>query len=264
MRNIENKKSIFFILILAVVLCVLLAVGIFKDNMMAKENAADYNKWYQAKKENSNETSQNSNKDDKKATETVTQDLVEKLHSKQNIRVLVLGDGLALSAGRTSSSGIWQEGFKSSIKSYYGSDVEMVSLAKNRSSAKDGLDTVVKNNIKGYDLVITCFGHNDNMNKSSIDEFETSYNTMIAKIKEVNNPVQIIAIVPNTLDKNNAYRDKILELSSNNGILIADMKQAFLDYGGSESSLLNENVPNDTGYQLYTKTLFDTLKSIEK
>ena len=52
MRNIENKKSIFFILILAVVLCVLLAVGIFKDNMMAKENAADYNKWYQAKKEN--------------------------------------------------------------------------------------------------------------------------------------------------------------------------------------------------------------------
>ena len=29
-----------------------------------------------------------SNKDDKKATETVTQDLVEKLHSKQKIRVL--------------------------------------------------------------------------------------------------------------------------------------------------------------------------------
>lgn len=264
MRNIENKKSIFFILILAVVLCVLLAVGIFKDNMMAKENAADYNKWFQTKNENASKDSKDTNKQNSKATETVVQDVFDKLHNKQKIRVLILGDGLALSVGRTSSGGIWQEGLKSSIKSYYGSDVEIVSLAKNRTSAKDGLEIVNKNNIKGYDLVITCFGHNDSMAKCSLDEFEASYFQIINKIREANNPVEIIAIVPNTLDKNNSYRDKILKIGSNKQILIADMKQAFIDYGGSEKSLLNDNVPNDTGYQIYTKTLFDTLKSIEK
>ena len=264
MRDIGSKKGIFLIIVLAVILFLLLAVGIFKDKMMVKQNADDYNKWCETKKENTSSDSKNTNKQSSYATETVVQDISDKLHNKQKIRVLVLGDGLALSVGRTSSAGIWQEGLKSAIKSYYGSDVEMISLAKNRTSAKDGLDIATKNNLKGYDLVITCFGHNDNMNKSSLEEFETSYVEIINKIREANNPVSIIGIVPNTLDKNNSYRDKILKIASNKQILVSDMKQAFINYGGSESALLNDNVPNDTGYQIYTKTLFDTIKTIEK
>ena len=248
MSRSKDKIENIIIVILAVVLVITLTLGIVKDKKESNKNLEEYNEFV------------NEEVKDKETSVEVIDDFYNKLSKKENVNVLVLGDGLALSQGRNSDNGIWDQGVKNLIQTTYGSNVELKSLAKGGSSSSVGLETVKNNDISGYDLIITCYGHNDNKVGTSIEEFKKNYQDIINEIKIKNPNGIIIPIAPSTLATDNAYSVAIKEVSDFNKLNCADTKTTFINSGIGEGNLIYAGLPNDKGYQLYTETIGNVIK----
>ena len=253
----KNKIENIIILVLSVVLVITLTFGIIKDKKESKKNLEEYS---EVINEDGKDKETSSDSVTQEPNEVVKDDVYSKLRKKESVNLLVLGDGLALSQGRTSDNGIWDQGVKSLIQNTYGSNVELKSLAKNGSSSAVGVETVKNNDISGYDLIVTCYGHNDNTVGISIEEFKKNYQDIINEIKTKNPNGTIITILPNTLSTDNEYSVAIKEVSNNNGIDFADTKTTFINSGLGEDNLINSGLPNDKGYQLYTETIGNVIK----
>lgn len=258
----NGRKGISMIVVLSCILVGVLTLGIIKDKKLSKENKEDYNNYIASQKDKVSDTestkekgdAENSDKKDKEAN------FYDKLKSKSPVKVLVLGDGIALSQGSTTNGGEWAEGVANLIKNTYGSEVELKSLAKSGTKAADGLIIAKNNDFTSYDLVITCYGQTDNNAKVDINSFKTSYNDMIKEIKSKNNNIVIIPVLESTLTVDNNYRKAIIETAENNSLTAADVKQAFVD-SGAEASLNNGSLPNDKGYKYYETTIGNVIKS---
>lgn len=265
----NSRKGINIIVLLVFVFLVILTAGIIKDKKLSKQNKEDYNKYITTEKSNedSNITDAESNKSKDNSSNTENEDFVQKqklnfydkLKEKSPVKILVLGDGIALSQGSTTPDGKWIEGVVNLIKSTYGTTAEVKSLAKSGTKASEGLNIAKNNDLTGYDLILTCFGQNDNNGLTDIKSFKTSYEGIISEIKSKNSNTVIIPILPSTLDLNNNYRNEIIQIANANSLDAADVKKAFTE-SGAEASLVTGKLPNDRGYQYYTVTIGNVIK----
>lgn len=257
----NTKKGIVMIITLILVLAGVLTLGILKDKNSKDDNQDNYSANIEETK--TEETEDVKEKPQTETAEEVT-DFYGKLKNKEALKVLILGDGLALSQGSTSNNGVWDTGVVNLIKNTYGNAVEMVSLAKAKATTLVGLSVVNNNKIENYDLVITCFGHNDNMAAVNINDFEKNYSEMITQIKKMSPNATILPVLPSTLALDNNYRRKIQEVATENSLTCVDTKTAFANSGLTDAELLNGTLPNDTGYKLYTQTVGETIKTAMK
>ena len=257
MSRSTDKIENIVIVVLAVILAITLTLGIIKDKKESNKNLEEYNEFINEEGKDKETSSDNVIEE---SNEVVKDDFYSKLRRKEEVKVLVLGDGLALSQGRNSDNGVWDQGVKSLIQSTYGSNVELKSLAKGGSSSAVGVETVKNNDISGYDLIITCYGHNDNKIGTSIEDFKANYQNIIDEIIQKNPNGIIIPIVPSTLASDNKYSNAIKEVSNTNKLNFADTKTTFINSGIGEGNLTNSGLPNDTGYQLYTQCIGDVIK----
>lgn len=254
----NNKRGITIIITLIIVLAGVLTLGIIKDRKVSSDNKADYNKYIEESK-----TTEVAAEPEEVKGETSPENLnfYGKLKDKKAVRILVLGDGLALSQGSTSNGGLWDAGLRNLIQNTYGSTVELISLAKAASASSVGLNVAKSNNLENYDLVITCFGHNDSNSAININGFKTNYIGIVNEIKSKSPKVVILPVLPSTLPLDNKYRLKIQEVATENGLICIDTKTAFINSGITEAKLLNGNLPSDIGYQVYTEAVAKVIKA---
>jgi len=256
----NNKKGVAIIITLILVFAGVLTLGIMKDKKNNSDNQADYNKYIEESKTTGTVAKTEEVKETPKVTTEENLDFYGKLKNKKAVKVLILGDGLALSQGSTSNSGVWDAGVVNLLQTTYGSTAELVSLAKAKAAASVGLSVAKSNSLEGYDLVITCFGQNDSSSAVNIDEFKTNYAGIIKEIKDKNKNATVLPILPSTLALDNKYRAKIQEVATENALTCIDTKTAFTKSGITEAKLLNGSLPSDVGYQLYTQTIGETIK----
>jgi hypothetical protein len=260
----NSKKGLLTVIALALILICVLAAGILKDKKLNNANKEEYTaSLTSASKEEPKETKEEAKVEEKPVVEKDTQnlDFYGKLKEKQSVRVLILGDGLAMSQGRASDNGVWDQGVANLIQSTYGSKVELKSLAQSGASTSVGVSVVKDSDIKDYDLVITCFGQNDSNTLVNPSQMKTNYNSIITEIKSKSPKATIIPVLPNTLALDNTYRLTIQKVATENKLTCADMKKAFTESGMQESSLINGYLPNDKGYQIYTQTIGNVIKA---
>ena len=257
----NSKKGLFIVMSLLVILISTLALGIFTDKMRNKKDSEDRNNYIETATKKEEEQKEEVKKEPE-VQSTVQAEVVglkDKLKGKKDVNVLILGDGLALSRGSTSADGLWDQGIANWIQTNYGAKAKVVSLAEDGAASGRGVQIVNNNNITGYDLVIVCYGQNDNNSAVNRNTFKTNYSTIIDKVKEANSKATIISILPNTLNLNNQYRDSIQNIATEKGVLVADMKKAFTA-SGSEASYVTGQLPNNYGYQVYTQTIGEVIK----
>ena len=261
----NSKKGLGIIGILTIVLIVVFTFGILQDRKVNAKNREDYLAWLEGV---DNSSTPKEELADKQVEEPVVKepeveelDFYGKLKNKKSVKVLILGDGLALSQGRNTNEGIWDQGVASLIESTYGSTVELKSLAQNGAASAVGYNVVKNNDISNYDLIITCYGQNDNNAAVNIDQFRANYESIIQEIKGKNAKGVIIPILPSTLTIDNKYRNAIQAIATDNGLKVADTKTAFINSGMTEATLSNGVLPNDKGYQLYTETIGNVIKN---
>lgn len=261
----NNRNGKVIIITLMLIFVGVLTLGIIKDKKINSNNEEDYNNYIEeAKTTVKAETTETDTKASEEVVKTEAVDFYGKLKNKSAVKVLILGDGLALSQGSTSSAGTWDAGVFNLIQNTYGSAVELTSLAKAGASSSVGLTVAKNNKLEGYDLVITCFGHNDSNSASNINDLKTNYVGIVNEIKTKNPKAVILPILPSTLQLDNKYRLKIQEVAAENNLTCVDMKTAFVNSGISDAKLLNGNLPSDIGYQIYTQTIGSVIKAAVK
>ena len=256
----NDKKGIAIIITLILVFAGVLTLGVIKDKKSNEANQAD-NKYIEGSK--TTEVAAKTEEVKATAQQETPQEVLDfygKLKNKKAVKVLILGDGLALSQGSTSSSGVWDAGVVNLLKTTYGSTVNLISLAKAGATSSVGLNVAKNNNLEGYDLVITCFGQNDNTSAINSNDFKTNYAGIVKEIKAKSPKATILPILPSTLALDNNYRAKIQEVATENDLTCIDTKTAFTKSGIAEVKLLNGSLPSDVGYQLYTQTIGETIK----
>ncbi|MGG7178131.1 SGNH/GDSL hydrolase family protein [Clostridium paraputrificum] len=260
----NSKKGLAIIVTLAIVLITVFTFGILRDRKISAKNREDYKAWIEGTVETSNqkeEIVESVVEDTEAKGEAEELNFYGKLKNKKPVRVLILGDGLALSQGRNTDNGIWDQGVASFIQSTYGSTVELKSLAQNGAASAVGYNVVKNNDISNYDFIITCYGQNDNNAAVNIDQFRTNYDSIIKEIKAKNPNGTIVPILPSTLTTDNRYRTTIQAIATEHGLQVADTKTTFINSGIPEGTLSNGVLPNDKGYQLYTETVGNVIKN---
>lgn len=246
----NSKKGFVIIILLSIVLIAVIGLGVMKTKKLNTINQKEF-------KEFMDEFNNATLDKDKKSV-----DFVGKLKGKQEINMLVLGDGLAASQGKTTDDGIWSNGVTKFIKETYGSSVKLQVLAEPNAKVEDGVNTVNLNDVSNNDLIILCYGNNDSANKTSIDSFKASYTNLVTKVKNENPNALVIAIMPNTLELENKYRIKMMEVCNEKAIAYGDLKTAFKESGQAESKLIKNSLPTDAGYKLYSQTVSNIIKSL--
>lgn len=263
----KSKKETMIIIGLVIALIGVLTLGIIKDRKMQKDSESVLSEWVDSKDdEKSNEEEV---KDEEKPVEEEkkeeNKDFYSKLKNKDDVRMLVLGDGLALSQGRNTTAGAWDKGISDWITNTYGSKVELVSLAKPGATSGVGYEVVTNNDISNYDLIIMCFGQNDNNRLTNMNTFNANYKGIIDKVKEKSPNGTIVPILPNTLVKDNAYRVAMQDIAKKNNLDVVDMSAEFDNSGMQKNELIgNSGLPNDKGYGLYITGVTKLIESSMK
>lgn len=253
----SERRWTVLIILLSIALIVVLGAGVIKEKKLNKKNAEEYSEWNK-EKNNSPKVEEDVTEELPEAEEVVKKedeilDFYGKLKNKQDVKILILGDGLALSEGKTSDAGVWDKNLALSIESTYGVKVELQSLSERGANVARGVQ-VLNNNptVKDFDLVITCFGQIDKVGVN-LDQFKNDYMKIINDLQTRNEKCVVMPILPSTINTESPYRIKIQEVATEKGLDVIDARGAFNNAGVPFESLLNGSLPNDKGYEVYTK-----------
>lgn len=260
----NSKKGLGIIIVLFIVLIGVLTLGILKEKKMQKDSESVTSEWVASKDNNTSKEdkkeeekpSDEEKKEDQEAPKEENKGLYSKLKNKSDVRMLVLGDGLALSQGRNTTAGMWDKEIANWMTNTYGSKVELVSLARAGATSGVGYEVATNNDISNYDLIIICFGQNDNNKLTNINTFNANYQGIVNKVKEKNPNGTILPILPSTLVGDNEYRVAMQNISKNNTLNAIDVSNEFANSGVAINQLVgNGGLPNDKGYGLYIKAV---------
>lgn len=257
----KRKAEFMMIFFLVIALGVISVFGFKKSAELSDKDKKEYAEWVQ--KNVADKKKQKSAEENKKAKEVAIAeenlDLNQKLQQGKPIKILVLGDGIALSQGKDTDQGSWDNGVVNWIKNTYKSDSQLKNLAEQGCTVARGNEILGSNDIQGFDLILTCFGQSDRNKAVNLQNFKDGYSNLIKSIKLKNPNGVIIPILPNTFSMVSDYREQIVNLAKENSLIVADAKAAFVNTG-DEKELTSGVLPNDKGYKLYTQVIGDVIK----
>lgn len=235
-----KKRFIVLSLLVAVVVIVLVALGFQTYQKRAlvenqgKESAAN-----QATKEQAQrELEQESN-------------FYAKLQNGFDVKILVIGNSMALSEG-ASSENYWLQIFAEELEDQYNVNVRYNNLACAYSGYGAGFVKVATlDDVSTYDAAIICYP------AAELEEELIQYEAIIRQIKKSNSDCAIISILANS-DKN-VSPDETTQITNYYGGISINMQDIISQEGAKVID--HEFYPNDTGYELYAKEAFNSISN---
>ena len=156
----KSKVLDISIIILIIALALVIAVGTIRDKKTLAKNMEIY----------SSDSSNNSEDNKKQAT---TSNPYEKIKKGEEVNILVLGNGVGLSEGKTDESGNWTSSLSKWLEETYKSKANITNLSQDKATVKVGLEELEKNK-DNFDLAYIIFGEND-QKEIKPNEFKEDY-----------------------------------------------------------------------------------------
>ena len=240
----RNKSKILDIslIVLSLALVLVIVLGTIKDRKVLKIGKEEVS--------SSNEISN-------KSTNNIFEigNPYEKIKNGKNINILVLGDGIGLSEGKSGEEGDWSTLLTKWLKDTYKSQATVTNLSGKNATIKDGIQKLEANK-DNFDIAYIIFGQNDEKNLG-VEDFKKSYEKVIKDLKERNKDIAIIPIIENSIRKKNNYTKVIEEIAKENNLNVLDMATVFTKDPEPYSKITNKDkiFPNDKGYSLYLKEM---------
>jgi lysophospholipase L1-like esterase len=261
-NTLKEKKGILAIVALSIILLVALFLGKREDDKLMDKNSKEYQEWVNTSKDEKVEHAETVEvqKETSETAKVISLNFYAKLDKKEKVKVLIAGDRIALSEGKNSENGIWSAGVSYIINKNYGSEVEVNLLASKNLTIKEGSSLISKSDITANDLIILCFGHNDSVASVNIQDFKSVYNKIISDIKSKNQNQILLLMIPSTLEKDDKYREAILQVANESGLAYIDPKDTQEKSGVPKKNMLNGKLPNDIGYQMYTESISNIIR----
>lgn len=240
----KSKVLDILIIILIIALALVIAVGTIKDKKTLAKNMEIY----------SVDSTDKSENNEKKAS---TSNPYEKIKDGEEVNILVLGNGIGLSEGKTDESGNWTNSLSKWLEETYKSKANITNLSQEKANVKTGLESLAQNK-DNFDLAYIIFGQND-QKALKPKEFKEDYEKIIENLKERNKNIVIVPIIENSLRKKNEYTNAIEELAKANNLTVIDMATVFTKDPAPYAKLTTKGgiYPNNLGYSVY----FSNIKS---
>ena len=199
-----------------------------------------------------------SNKSENNEKQASTSSPYEKIKDGKEVNILVLGNGVGLSEGKTDESGNWTSSLSKWLEETYKSKANITNLSQDKATVKVGLEELEKNK-DNFDLAYIIFGEND-QKEIKPNEFKEDYEKIIKSLKERNKNISIVPIIENSLRKKNEYTTIIEDIGKDNDIKVLDMATVFTKDPAPYAKLTTKGgiYPNNVGYSLY----FSNVKSL--
>lgn len=248
-RNSSNRSKSkvldISIIILIIALIVVIGVGTIRDKKTLARNMETY----------SGDSTSSSENNENQAT---TSNPYEKIKEGKEVNILVLGNGIGLSEGKTDESGNWTSSLSKWLEETYKSKANITNLSQDKATVKVGLEELEKNK-DNFDLAYIIFGEND-QKALKPNEFKDDYEKIIENLKERNKNVAIVPIIENSLRKKNEYTTIIEGIAKANDLKVLDMATVFTKDPAPYAKLTTKGgiYPNNVGYSLY----FSNVKSL--
>ncbi|WP_368236180.1 SGNH/GDSL hydrolase family protein [Clostridium perfringens] len=248
-RNSSNRSKSkvldISIIILIIALIVVIGVGTIRDKKTLARNMETY----------SGDSTSSSENNENQAT---TSNPYEKIKEGKEVNILVLGNGIGLSEGKTDESGNWTSSLSKWLEETYKSKANITNLSQDKATVKIGLEELEKNK-DTFDLAYIIFGEND-QKALKPNEFKEDYEKIIEILKERNKNVDIVPIIENSIRKKNEYTTIIEAIGKDNYIKVLDMATVFTKDPAPYAKLTTKGgiYPNNVGYSLY----FSNVKSL--
>lgn len=248
-RNSSNRSKSkvldISIIILIIALIVVIGVGTIRDKKTLARNMETY----------SGDSTSSSENNENQAT---TSNPYEKIKEGKEVNILVLGNGIGLSEGKTDESGNWTSSLSKWLEETYKSKANITNLSQDKATVKVGLEELEKNK-DTFDLAYIIFGEND-QKALKPNEFKEDYEKIIEILKERNKNVDIVPIIENSIRKKNEYTTIIEDIGKDNYIKVLDMATVFTKDPAPYAKLTTKGgiYPNNVGYSLY----FSNVKSL--
>ena len=248
-RNSSNRSKSkvldISIIILIIALILVIGVGTIRDKKTLARNMETY----------SGDSTSSSENNENQAT---TSNPYEKIKEGKEVNILVLGNGIGLSEGKTDDSGNWTSSLSKWLEETYKSKANITNLSQDKATVKVGLEELEKNK-DNFDLAYIIFGEND-QKALKPNEFKEDYEKIIEILKERNKNVDIVPIIENSIRKKNEYTTIIEAIGKDNYIKVLDMATVFTKDPAPYAKLTTKGgiYPNNVGYSLY----FSNVKSL--
>lgn len=248
-RNSSNRSKSkvldISIIILIIALIVVIVVGTIRDKKTLARNMETY----------SGDSTSSSENNENQAT---ISNPYEKIKEGKEVNILVLGNGIGLSEGKTDDSGNWTSSLSKWLEETYKSKANITNLSQDKATVKVGLEELEKNK-DNFDLAYIIFGEND-QKALKPNEFKEDYEKIIKNLKERNKNISIVPIIENSLRKKNEYTTIIEDIGKDNDIKVLDMATVFTKDPAPYAKLTTKGgiYPNNVGYSLY----FSNVKSL--
>lgn len=150
-RNSSNRSKSkvldISIIILIIALAVVIGVGTIRDKKTLAKNMEIY-------------STDSSNKSENNEKQASTSSPYEKIKDGKEVNILVLGNGVGLSEGKTDESGNWTSSLSKWLEETYKSKANITNLSQDKATVKVGLEELEKNK-DSFDLAYIIFGEND-------------------------------------------------------------------------------------------------------
>lgn len=185
-----------------------------------------------------------------------------KIKANENIKILLLGDDLTYGLISDNSSYPVAENLRSFFKLTYNVNCDFQYLQQKDATIINGFQLLDSNpDLKDFDLVILSFGLKDSKDNSSLKIFAQNYSDLIGKLKNRNYNCLITALLPPSLTNDNEYASEIKHVCSTNNIPYADINNYFEKSDTEKESLIVNNLPTSSGYDLVISSICNLIRN---
>lgn len=244
----KSKALDVSIIVLVIALVLVIGVGTIKDKRILAKNMESYS---------TDSTNQSGNNEKKPSSSNP----YEKIKNGEEVNILVLGNGIGLSEGKTDENGNWTTNLSKWLEETYKSKANITNLSQEKATVKTGLESLEQNK-DNFDLVYIIFGQNDQKALKS-KQFKEDYEKIIENLKERNKNIIIVPIIENSLRKKNEYTNAIEELAKDNNLTVIDMATVFTKAPEPYAKLTTKGgiYPNNLGYSLYFSSIKGSIEA---
>lgn len=255
----KGFKTNVIIVLLIILTAGVITLGIKNDKKARAKDIEDV-KAYESKNTSSAKKPDESAKKKAEDKKEESLDIYGKLQAGKDVKVLVVGDSIGKSIGKTKDDAAWDVKVKKLIEDKYKNKCTIDNISEDSAIAYKGYSDIMKNDIKDFDLAIVCFGGSDQY-VTTKDQFSGTYEAVIRQLKKKNAKGEIITVLENTMENKN-FVDIIKDVSKNYNLDMMDGIAAYNDSPLSKKDMLADKLhPNDKGYEVYANAIY---KIIEK
>ena len=246
MKMKKKTKLNFIILFLVIILTAVLFMGIKKEHaLIVQTSQQTYNL--------GSPINYNSDK---------YSSVYNKIKANENVKILLLGDELTSGLISDNSSYPVAENLSSFFKTTYNVNCDFQYLQQKDATIINGFQLLDSNpDLKDFDLVILSFGLKDAKDNSSLKSFAQNYSDLIGKLKSRNYNCLITALLPPSLTNDNEYVSEMKHICSSNNISYADTNNYFEKSDAEKDSLIVNDLPTSSGYDLVVSSICNLIRN---